>query len=96
VTLTPRQFADRLALEVRNNGPTASFTAEVIFIFRGNGDGTPDTTPGWAVPWAANGKIGPSTEPTEIPRGQQRTLDLARYDPAAVQASRLGDTGGPH
>ena len=56
VALTPRQFGDKLVLDVRNNGPAASFTAEVIFIFRSNRDGTPDTTPGWAVPWAANGK----------------------------------------
>ena len=96
VTLTPRQFADKLILDVRNNGLTGSFTAEVIFIFRSNGDGAPDTTPGWAVPWAANGKAGLSTDAAEIPHGQQRTLDLARYDPAAVQASRLGYPSGPH
>ena len=96
VTLTPRQFGDKLVLDVRNNGPAASFTAEVIFIFRSNGDGTPDTAPGWAVPWAANGKACLSTDAAEIPHGQQRTLDLARYDPAAVQASRSGDTSGPH
>jgi hypothetical protein len=96
VAITPRQFADKLLLDVRNNGPDAPFAAEVIFIFRANSDGTPDTTAGWAVPWAGNGRQGPSTEPVEIPSGQQRTLDFAHYDMAAINAARSGHATGPH
>jgi hypothetical protein len=96
VTLTPRQVADRLLLDVRNNGPGATFSSEVIFIFRSNGDGAPDTSPGWSVMWAADGMRGTSIAPQTIDRGQQRALDFAKCDAVAIRAARSGDTGGPH
>ena len=97
LALTPRQVADKLLLDVRNNGPDASFTAEVIFILRGDDGNPPEPVSGWAVPWApADSVSGFSTGPAAIPQGQQRTLDLARSDPAATRASRSGETSGPH
>ena len=97
LTLTPRQVADKLLLDVRNNGADASFTAEVIFILRGEEGNTPEPVSGWAVPWApTDGVSGPSARPAAIPHGQQRTLDLACNDPAAIRASRSGEVSGPH
>jgi hypothetical protein len=96
VTLTPRQSGDRLLIKMRNNGLGGKFAAEVITIIYKENGGSPINQPDWPVPWVSDGKRDISTAAVHISKGQSRTLDFARYDPAAVQASRAGEADEPH
>jgi len=96
VTLTPRQSGNRLLIKIRNNGLGGKFTAEVITIIRKENGRPPISQPDWSVPWVSNGKRDISAAAVHIPKGQSRTLDFARYDPATVQASREGEADEPH
>ena len=96
VTLTPRASGDRLLIKMQNNGSGGKFAVEVLSIICKEDGRAPITQSDWSVPWASNGKRDMSIAAVNVPKGQSRTLDFARYDEAAVRESRADEAGEPH